>query len=63
MAARPGGGPKTEALPESETTFFYESSLTFFEVLLDEDGTVTGMRFHPNGAVEGDVHPKLPAEH
>lgn len=58
-----GGGPKTEALPESETTFFYESSLTFFEMLVGEDGTVTGMRFHPNGADEGDVHPKVPVEH
>lgn len=44
------GGTRLEAYPSSETEFFYKSSFTHFEFVLDDDGDVTGMRVYQRGS-------------
>ncbi len=46
------GGTKIEAIPHSETGFFYEQSLTHFEIVLDEAGKVSHMLMYHDGADE-----------
>lgn len=43
-----GGGPRLEAIPAGDGTFFYHGSLTWFDVV-EEDGTLV-MRMHHDGA-------------
>lgn len=45
-----GGGAKLEAIPHSETGFFYEQSMTHFEIVLTEQGEVSHMLMYHDGA-------------
>lgn len=44
------GGSRLQAIPASETTFFYEDSLTYFEVEVDDQGQAVAMRMYQDGA-------------
>jgi CubicO group peptidase (beta-lactamase class C family) len=46
------GGLKVEAIPHSETGFFYEQSLTPGEMVLDDSGAVSHMLMYHDGASE-----------
>ncbi len=46
------GGGKLEAIPYSETGFFYEQSLTHWEVVLDGDGRASHMLMYHDGSSE-----------
>ena len=46
------GSQRLEALPHSETGFFYEGSLTHFVFVRDDQGKVTHMLMYPEGADE-----------
>ena len=53
------GGTKVQALAASNTTFFRKDSLTYFEMVLDDAGNVTGIKVHPNGAEPGQLVPRI----
>jgi hypothetical protein len=46
------GGLRIEAIPHSETGFFYEQALSHWEVVLDEAGEVSHMLMYHDGANE-----------
>ncbi|REJ74029.1 MAG: serine hydrolase [Acidobacteria bacterium] len=48
------GGQRFEILPESETRFFYENTFSYLDFVLGEDGEVSHMLFHPDGAEEAE---------
>ncbi len=48
------GSGRMAAIPASETTFFYENRMTWFEIERDEDGNAVAMVMHQGGAKEGE---------
>jgi len=52
------GGAKLRAFPASETEFFYKQSLSYFEFEIQE-GKVTAMLMHQNGAREAERAAKV----
>lgn len=46
------GSQRLEALPHSENGFFYEGSLTHFEIIRDDQGVATHMLMYQDGADE-----------
>ena len=48
------GGPRLEAVPHSETGFFYEQSLTHWEAVLDDAGRVSHMLMYHDGSSEAE---------
>jgi CubicO group peptidase (beta-lactamase class C family) len=53
------GGPQTRASAASPTRFFYATSLTHFDFVI-EDGRVTGMVVYQDGSTPGERAVKLP---
>lgn len=51
---RTGGNP-AGLTPIATDTYLYEDGFNYFELVRDATGTVTGMRFFPNGEGEGEV--------
>ncbi|MFW6039892.1 MAG: serine hydrolase, partial [Gemmatimonadota bacterium] len=61
LFTRRDGGPLNRAHPASETRFFYRTSLSYFDFVV-EDGRVTGMVMHQGGAPEGERAVKVSDE-
>lgn len=49
------GSDRLEAIPHSETGFYYPNSFTHFEIVKDAAGRATGMKMYQNGADEAEV--------
>ena len=49
-----GSGNRLEAVPASETTFFYRNSLSYFEIERDAQGNATAMLMHQNGSKQAE---------
>ena len=49
-----GGGLRLEAIPFSETGFFYERSMTHFKIVFDDSGQVSHMLMYHDGADEAE---------
>jgi CubicO group peptidase (beta-lactamase class C family) len=60
------GGSSLAATPSSETAFFYETSPSHFEFVIDDQGGVTGMNMYQGGGKTADlaikVDEEMPAE-
>ncbi len=60
------GSSRLAAIPSSETAFFYDSTPSHFEFVVDDKGNVTGMRMFPLGGKEAElaikVDEEMPAE-
>ncbi len=48
------GGGKTKVIPASETTFFYETSFSYFEIVRDASGKASHMLMYQNGEKESE---------
>jgi CubicO group peptidase (beta-lactamase class C family) len=53
------GGALTRATPASPTRFFYQTSLSYFDFVV-EDGRVTAMVMYQDGAAQGERAMKVP---
>ena len=54
LFTRRAGGEPLPIRPTSETSFFYEGSLTYLEFDVDADGEVKGMRVFHEGVGSGE---------
>jgi CubicO group peptidase (beta-lactamase class C family) len=53
LTSQRAGGPRAVLVPYAKDAFVYPNSLTYFTIERDAAGAVTGMRFHDQGADEG----------
>lgn len=54
---RTGGNP-AELTPIAKDTYLYADGFNYFELVRDDAGTITGMRFFPNGEGDGEIAPR-----
>ncbi len=59
LLTRRSAGSQLEALPHSETGFFYESTPSHFEFVLDDQGNVTGMNMFQGGSKTAEFAEKV----
>lgn len=50
-------GPPSDLMPIAEDTYLYADGFNRFELVRDDTGKVTAMRFFPNGEGEGEIAP------
>jgi CubicO group peptidase (beta-lactamase class C family) len=56
------GGSRLAALPSSETAFFYESSRSHFEFIIDDNNNATGMQMFQNASKTPELAVKVDEE-
>ncbi len=49
------GGPQQEVSAANQTTFFYPNSLSYFEMIVDSSGQVSGMKMFQNGEPDAEI--------